>query len=150
MTGGQYSPTTPYGALATTAPYGNIEHAFSIAELAVTAGASMVSRGTTYHASLLDDLIETAIGKQGFSVVEVISHCQTQYGRRNNMGGAVEMLRWQKENSVRIRQSSEKTPEELDGKISIGVLVNRELPVYTQLYGQIREKARAKLTAGER
>ncbi len=150
MTGGQYSPTTPYGALATTAPYGNIEHAFSIAELAVTAGASMVSRGTTYHASLLDDLIEAAILKQGFSVVEVISHCQTQYGRRNNMGGAVEMLRWQKENSVRIRQSSEKTPEELDGKISIGVLVNRDLPVYTQQYGQIREKARERLTAGER
>ena len=42
MTGGQYSPTTPYGAIASTALYGNVEHAFSIAELAVTAGASMV------------------------------------------------------------------------------------------------------------
>ena len=29
MTGGQYSPATPYGAQAATAPYGNIEHALS-------------------------------------------------------------------------------------------------------------------------
>src|SRR5512137_3015274 len=49
MTGGQYSPTTPYGATATTALYGNIEQAFSIAELAAMAGASMVARGTVYH-----------------------------------------------------------------------------------------------------
>ena len=51
MTGGQYSPTTPYGALATTALYGNIEQAFSIAELAVTAVAALVARGTVYHAT---------------------------------------------------------------------------------------------------
>jgi hypothetical protein len=44
MTGGQYSPTTPYGARAATALFGNIEHAFSIAELAVTAGASQGGR----------------------------------------------------------------------------------------------------------
>ncbi len=31
MTGGQYSPTTPYGALSATSLYGHIEHAFSIA-----------------------------------------------------------------------------------------------------------------------
>src|SRR5512147_114700 len=61
MTGGQYSPTTPYGAKATTALYGNIEHSFSIAELAVTAGASFVARGTVYHATQLDKLIERAI-----------------------------------------------------------------------------------------
>ena len=40
MTGGQYSPTTPYGARTTTSLYGHIEHPFSIAELAVTAGAA--------------------------------------------------------------------------------------------------------------
>ncbi len=147
MTGGQYSPTTPYGALATTALYGNIEHSFSIAELAVTAGAGLVARGTVYHASLLDDLFEEAMKKQGFSVVEVISNCHTQYGRRNKLSGAVQMLQWQKENSIRIQQASGKTPEELDGKITIGVLVNRDLPVYTQQYAQIREKARARLAA---
>ena len=58
MTGGQFSPTTPYGAFATTASYGHVEHAFNIAELAVTAGASFVARGTVYHAGQLDRRIQ--------------------------------------------------------------------------------------------
>jgi 2-oxoglutarate/2-oxoacid ferredoxin oxidoreductase subunit beta len=147
MTGGQYSPTTPYGAKATTALYGNIEHSFSIAELAVTAGASMVARGTVYHATLLDELIEKAILKRGFSVVEAITHCHIQYGRRNKLGGPIEMLRWQKESSVRIEKARNMTEEELEGKITIGVLVDRDLPVYTQEYKKIREAASAALKA---
>jgi 2-oxoglutarate ferredoxin oxidoreductase subunit beta len=141
MTGGQYSPTTPYGALATTALYGNIEQAFSIAELAVTAGAALVARGTVYHATLLDELIEKAIMKRGFSVVEVISHCHTQYGRRNRAGDAVEMLRRQKESAVRVEKAARLTEEEMKGHFSIGVLVDRELPIYTQEYRKIREAA---------
>jgi 2-oxoglutarate ferredoxin oxidoreductase subunit beta len=149
MTGGQYSPTTPYGAMATTAMYGNIEHAFSIAELAVTAGASLVARGTVYHAALLDKWIEQAIRKRGFSVVEVISHCHTQYGRRNRLGGAVEMLRWQKESAVRVEKAAAMTAEAMADKFTIGVLVDRDLPIYTQEYRKIREVAKKKLAAGQ-
>ncbi|QCQ23348.1 2-oxoacid:ferredoxin oxidoreductase subunit beta [Desulfoglaeba alkanexedens] len=145
MTGGQYSPTTPYGALATTAIYRNIEHSFSIAELAVTAGASMVARGTVYHANMLDGLIEKAIRKRGFAVVEVVTHCHTQYGRRNNLGGPVEMLRWQKETAVRVEKAQKMTPEELEGKFTIGILVDRDLPIYTQEYQKIRETAKARM-----
>ncbi len=145
MTGGQYSPTTPYGALATTAIYRNIEHSFSIAELAVTAGASMVARGTVYHANMLDGLIEKAIRKRGFAVVEVVTHCHTQYGRRNKLGGAVEMLRWQKETAVRVEKAQEMTPEDLEGKFTIGTLVDRDLPIYTQEYQKIREAAKVRM-----
>jgi 2-oxoglutarate ferredoxin oxidoreductase subunit beta len=148
MTGGQYSPTTPYGALASTSLYGNIEHAFSIAELAVTAGAAFVARGTVYHAGLLDKLIEQAIRKRGFSVVEAISHCHTQYGRRNRMGGAVEMLRWQKEAAISVEKAAKLTEEERAGKVTIGVLVDRDLPIYTQEYKKIRQIAKDKLAAG--
>ena len=147
MTGGQYSPTTPYGAIATTALYGNIEHAFSIAELAIMAGASMVSRGTVYHATMLDDLINKAILKPGFSVVEVVTHCHTQFGRRNRMGDAVEMLQWQKEHAVRVEKAAEMSEEQLKGRFTVGVLADRELPVYTQEYEKVREKARAMLHA---
>ncbi len=147
MTGGQYSPTTPYGAKATTAPYRNIEHAFSIAELAVTAGAVFVGRGTVYHAALLDQLIEKAIVKRGFGVVEVISHCHTQFGRRNEMGSPVAMMQWQKEHAVRIEQTATMSSEELRDKFSIGVLVDRELPIYTDEYDLVRAAAKEKAEA---
>lgn len=142
MTGGQHSPTTPYGMKATTAPYRNIEHAFSISELAITAGAVFVGRGTVYHARMLDKLIEKALVKRGFGVVEVITHCHTQYGRRNKMGDAVTMMKWQKERAVRIEKAAEMSEEELQDKLTIGVLVDRELPIYTEQYDLVREQAR--------
>jgi 2-oxoglutarate ferredoxin oxidoreductase subunit beta len=48
MTGGQYSPTTPRGDKATTAPYGVIDRPFDIAGLAAGAGASLTARGDTF------------------------------------------------------------------------------------------------------
>ena len=148
MTGGQYSPTTPYGARSATSLYGNVEHAFSISEMAVCAGAAMVGRGTVYHATLLDQLMETAIRKRGFAVVEVISHCHTQFGAKNKLGGAVEMMRQQKAMAVRVDKARTMSPEELAGKITIGTLVDRDLPVYTEEYEKIREAARAALGSG--
>ncbi|HFQ89633.1 MAG TPA: 2-oxoacid:ferredoxin oxidoreductase subunit beta [Desulfobulbus sp.] len=143
MTGGQYSPTTPFGARSTTSVYGHIEHDFSIAELAVTAGASFVARATVYHAELMDRLIEQAIRKRGFAVVEVISNCHVQYGRRNNLGGAVEMIRRFKEQAVHVDRAEKMSAEELRGKITIGVLTDRELPISTEEYKKVRERARA-------
>jgi 2-oxoglutarate ferredoxin oxidoreductase subunit beta len=145
MTGGQYSPTTPYGAMSTTSLYGHIEHGFSIAEMAVTAGAAWVGRGTVYHATLLDQLIEQAILKRGFAVVEAISHCHTQFGLKNKLGGPVEMMRRQKEMAVKVEKAKNMTPEELAGKITVGILVDRDLPIYTEEYRRIRQLARAAL-----
>ncbi|MDI6854873.1 MAG: 2-oxoacid:ferredoxin oxidoreductase subunit beta [Deltaproteobacteria bacterium] len=145
MTGGQYSPTTPYGAISATSLYGNLEHAFSIAELAVTAGAAWVGRSTVYHATHLDQLMEQAIVKRGFAVVEVISHCHTLYGRKNKLGGPVEMMEWQKQVAVKIEKARTMTPEELEGKITIGVLTDRDLPIYTQELRRVREAARVAL-----
>jgi 2-oxoglutarate/2-oxoacid ferredoxin oxidoreductase subunit beta len=145
MTSGQYSPTTPYGAMSATSLYGHVEHAFSIAEMAVTAGAAWVGRGTVYHAALLDRLLEQAIMKRGFAVVEAISHCHTQFGLKNKMGGPVEMMRRQKEMAVKVEKAQNLTPEELEGKITIGVLVDRDLPIYTEEYRRIRTAAKAAL-----
>jgi 2-oxoglutarate ferredoxin oxidoreductase subunit beta len=142
MTGGQYSPTTPYGKRSSTTIYSNIEQDFKISELAVTAGAVFVGRGTVYHAKLLDSLIEKAILKEGFSVVEVISHCHTQYGRQNRLGTAVEMMESQRDNAVPVEKAATMKPEELQNKIVIGILVNKELPVYQNEYDKIRERAK--------
>jgi 2-oxoglutarate ferredoxin oxidoreductase subunit beta len=142
MTGGQYSPTTPYGMRSTTTVYSNIEQHFKISELAVTAGAVFVGRGTVYHARLLDDLMEKAFLKPGFSVVEVVSHCHTQFGRQNRLGSAVEMMEWQRDHAVPVEKALKMKPEDLKDKILIGVLVDKELPVYQDEYEKIRERAK--------
>ncbi len=80
--------------------------------------------------------------KPGFSVVEVIAHCHTQYGRQNRLGTAVEMMEWQRDHAVTVEKSATLRPEELQDKILIGVLVDKELPVYQDEYEKIRERAK--------
>lgn len=148
MTGGQYSPTTPYGAKASTAIYGNLEHGFSIAELAVTAGASFVARGSVYHVQELDRLIEKAINKNGFSIVEIMSYCHTQFGRRNKMGDPVTMMKWLRDQAIPVAKAAELNAEQLQDKFTIGVLTDVDKPDYLKEYARIRQEARKALENG--
>jgi 2-oxoglutarate ferredoxin oxidoreductase subunit beta len=134
MTGGQYSPTTPSGKLATTAPYGHVEQPFDLSRLAEVAGASFVARSTVAHPTELPKLIEKGLAKKGFSVIEILSNCQTSYGRINQMGSPVEMLRWFRDNTVSVSAANKGDGE---GKIVRGVLVDRDLPEYTEQYARI-------------
>ncbi len=137
MTGGQVSPTTPVGKMASTAPFGNLEPSFNISGLAEAAGASFVARGTAYQAVQLSRLIEKAMLKNGFSVVEAMSPCPTVYGRRNRMRGAVVMMEELKEQAVPVKKAAKMTEEELEGKIVTGIFTDKEMPEYTDRYQQL-------------
>ncbi len=144
MTGGQVSPTTPFSYKASTAPYGNVENSFNISGLAEAAGASFVARGTVYDAIKLDRMIEKAILKKGFSVVEVMTPCPTAFGRRNRLGNGAKMIEQLKEDSVPVDKASKMTAEELNGKIVTGILVDRELPEYTANYQKLIEQLQSR------
>ena len=139
MTGGQYSPTTPLGARATTAPYGNVEPPFPICDLAIAAGASYVARSTVYHALELDKFLAEAIAKDGFSVVEAVSYCHTTFGRLNKLGTAADMMRSLKDNSITKTALDRLTPEEQAASTRIvrGKFVDTERPQYTQVYSNL-------------
>ncbi|MBQ1577251.1 MAG: 2-oxoacid:ferredoxin oxidoreductase subunit beta [Oscillospiraceae bacterium] len=137
MTGGQYSPTTPNGDRATTAPYGNVDRPFDIANLASGAGASFSARGDVYHARETIDIIKQAILHKGFSLVDVYSICPTYYGRKNKKGDAVEMLKWQKDNLVPTARYYSMSEEERADKKLIGILSFNDYPEYTEEYAKV-------------
>jgi 2-oxoglutarate/2-oxoacid ferredoxin oxidoreductase subunit beta len=139
MTGGQYSPTTPIGGRATTAPYGNIEPPMPICDLAAAAGANYVARSTVYHALELDKFLSEAIAKEGFSVVEAVSYCHTSYGRLNKLGSAADMMRALKDNSLSQSAYERLSPEERaqNTKIVRGNFVNIDRPQYTAAYSNL-------------
>ena len=143
MTGGQVSPTTPFGKRASTAPYGSTENAFNISGLAEAAGASFVARETVYRPQVLDKMIEQAIRKKGFSVVEVFTPCPTTYGRRNKMRSTIEMMNWLKEHSISKARSEKMDPQGLEDKIVTGVLVDVDLPEYTEEYQKLIDRVRS-------
>jgi len=144
MTGGQVSPTTPKEKKASTAPFGSFENTFNISGLAQAAGASFVARATVYNAVQLEKLIERAILKKGFSVVEVMSPCPTAYGRRNRLGAGVDMILAQKEDSIPFAKAEKMSPEELDGKIVTGVMVDIERPECREEYQKLIDRFQAK------
>jgi len=139
MTGGQYSPTTPLGGKATTAPYGNVEPPFPVCELAIAAGATYVARSTVYHALELDKFLAEAIAKDGFSLVEAVSYCHTTFGRLNKLGSAADMMRSLKENSITRNTYEALPPEERahNTKIVRGNFVNIDRPQYTVSYANL-------------
>jgi 2-oxoglutarate ferredoxin oxidoreductase subunit beta len=143
MTGGQYSPTTPQWDRATTAPYGNIEQPFNVTDLATSAGASFVARTAAYHTNELPKLLAQGISRVGFSVIEVISHCHTNYGKLNRRGGAVEMLQWQRDNVIPLARYQKLSSEEQAGKIPRGLLFEKDAPEYVTEYLKIVEQAMA-------
>ena len=137
MTGGQYSPMTPKGYLGTTAPYGNPERTFDLCKLAEAAGATYVARGTAFHAQMLIDLIEQALTHRGFSVVEALTQCPTYFGRKNKVGGAVELLEWIKERTVNAKAAAVMPPEKVAGKLLIGELYKNPQPEFCDEYDKI-------------
>ncbi|MEA2103481.1 MAG: thiamine pyrophosphate-dependent enzyme [Candidatus Cloacimonadota bacterium] len=140
MTGGQASPTTAPGKFATTAPYGAIESNFDICNLAIGAGASFVARTTAFHTTEARKLFEKAFMKKGCSVIDVITQCPVAYGKRNNLSTAVQMLKWQKEQTI-PKAAYDKIPEEKrKGKVIRGILHEDDKNEFTAEYQKLIEK----------
>jgi len=140
MTGGQVSPMTPTGRRASTAPLGSIEPNFDIASLAAAAGASFVARETVAKPFILDKLIERAIRRKGFSLVEAMTPCPTAYGRRNRAGDAVEMVEYLRIHSVAKDKVAALPEEARDEAIATGVFVDVERPEFTAEYAKLAQR----------
>lgn len=84
MTGGQCSSTTPADARVGSGFLNRLEKPIDICQVAVAAGASHVTRVSTYDKDLAKKL-EAAIGFEGFSVVDIWGICPGRYTRRNRL-----------------------------------------------------------------
>lgn len=138
MTGGQLSATTPHGKKTSTSAFGNPERAFDLCQLVSAAGANYVALGTVYHVNQLDQLIQAAILKKGFSFVEAVSPCPTHYGRRNRMGDGVAMMNDLKRRGVSLKQYEALPDAERETHFPIGKLAERNDPDYNAQYEAVR------------
>jgi 2-oxoglutarate ferredoxin oxidoreductase subunit beta len=138
MTGGQTAPTTPRGLKTITSPYGTLEHTFDISRMVVAAGASYVARWTSYHPRQMTRSIKKGIQKKGFALIEAVSQCPVQYGKVSKLGKAVDILRYFKENSIKVNKAKDLSPEELEGKIVIGEFVDTEKAELTEEWERLK------------
>ena len=139
MTGGQVSPTTPFGTVTTTTPYTNAEYPLKIAELVAAAGANYVARWTTYHIRKLIGSMKKALQKKGFSLIEIVSQCPVSYGRRVGLRDGVAFMQYFKENSVGRKKAASMSEAELEGKIVVGKLIERDRIEFSESLRRINE-----------
>ena len=150
MTGGQISPTMDLGDRGSTAPYGSPEPPFDLCRLAEAAGASFVARGTAANIRPLERMIKQGIQHHGFSFIEAVVPCPTEYGKRNPPAGVVAMLDDAKARSVSVSGAAKMSPEELQGKIVTGILHKDDgAPEFGDSYAAIVERAQGAAAAAK-
>ena len=131
MTGGQVAPMTPDGSVTMTTPYGSSEPPFDMCALAVTAGATYVSRTLTSNPAQMTTFIKAALDHKGFSVVEILSQCPTHFGRYAlGSGSPKNLVEWIKNRTIPLSAADKLPPEETAGKYRLGEFVNIERPVF--------------------
>jgi len=131
MTGGQGSPTTPPGALSTTTPYGSEEPAFDLCELAAAAGANYAARWTSYHVKELTHAVLAGLRTPGFSFIEALVQCPTNYGRRNKFRQPLDQVEYFKTHGMlveKVRRLHEEGREIPPDTIVLGELARRNRP----------------------
>jgi len=75
LTKGQFSPTTPMGAVTRTSPYGTLEAPFKPAELVIGSQGTFFARVADNNPKMMVEIFETAALHKGTAVVEILLNC---------------------------------------------------------------------------
>jgi len=87
-------------------------------------------------------MVLKAFRKKGFSIVEALAPCPTNFGRANRLGGPVEMMQLLKDNAINLSQLKAMKPEQAEGKIVRGIFVDRDSISYGDRYAKLCENAK--------
>jgi 2-oxoglutarate ferredoxin oxidoreductase subunit beta len=101
-----------------------------------------VARWTVYQTLKITKTIRKALSRKGFSLIEIMSQCPVQFGKKTGRGSAVKMLDYFREQSVPKAKAETMSPEELEGKIVVGELLDIEKPVLDVELARLRERLR--------
>ena len=149
MTGGQSSPATPAGSTTMTNPFGQLDSDFDTVELAKGAGANYVARGTVFHVKRLEKIMTEAIERPGFSLVEAITPCHTQYGRKNRFKTPVDMYKWMKKAAIPVEKYEDLDDAKKADRLPIGVFARQDRPGYEESYRVMQQDLMRQGQGGE-
>jgi 2-oxoglutarate/2-oxoacid ferredoxin oxidoreductase subunit beta len=131
LTGGQVSPQSPLGSYTPTTPYDSIEPILDTAKIAIAAGATFFGRGVVSAPVQMDKVIKAALEHKGFSVVEALSNCHVNWGRKNSHPDPHELVQWMKNDLCTF--SKDEADE--SGKLLLGILHQvTDRPEYSESY----------------
>lgn len=140
LTNSQTSPTTPKGMWTVSQKAGNIDPTFDTCDLAIAAGASFVARESMLDPKKLEKAMIKAMEHKGFSMMEVLSNCHINLGRKNKMVSAMENLEWIDSITTPKKKYDAMTPEEQLNILPTGILKqDLEADEYCDMYAEIQK-----------
>jgi len=127
--GGQFTPSTS----TTFSLYSTFEEPFNVPHLANSCGAEYTARWTALHADELTNSIAEALGKQGFSVIEILSPGPNYYTGIKEIESDV--INFYYENSV-IKNGEDPRNVGInpEGKIIVGTFTDKKRPTFIDSY----------------
>ena len=140
LTNSQTSPTTPKGMWTVSQKAGNIDPTFDTCDLAIASGASFVARETMLEPKKLEKILIKSMEHRGFSMMEVLSNCHINLGRKNKMVSAMENLEWIDSITTSKKKYDEMTEEEQLNLLPLGILKqDLEADEYCDMYAEIQK-----------
>jgi len=140
LTNSQTSPTTPKGMWTVSQKAGNIDPTFDTCDLAIASGASFVARESMLDPKKLEKALIKAMEHKGFSMMEVLSNCHINLGRKNKMVSAMENLEWIDSITVPKKKYDAMTPEEQLNLLPTGIIKqDTEADEYCDMYAEIQK-----------
>jgi len=153
LTNSQTSPTTPQGMWTVTQKSGNIDPTFDTCDLAIASGASFVARETMLEPKKLEKILIKSMQHRGFSMMEVLSNCHINLGRKNKMVSAMDNLQWIDDITTSKKKYDLLTEDEQLNLFPLGILKqDLEVREYCDMYQDIidfHQGKRGKITQDE-
>jgi 2-oxoglutarate ferredoxin oxidoreductase subunit beta len=131
LTKGQASPTSDFGFITKTTPYGAASPLNPMA-LAIICGASFVARSFAGDIDHLSHVIKEGITHKGFALIDILQPCPS-FNHKNT-------FQWYRERVYKLEDENGYNPDDRKAAleraqewgegIPIGIIYRKELPVY--------------------
>ncbi len=125
LTKGQSSPTTPWGCITKTSPYGSPEDSLEVLPILLAYDVSFVARTSSAQIGEMSRIITEAMQHPGFAVVHILSPCLTY-----------PVLEWK---VLRERLAPLPDNHPLADKVAALQLAYSSDPIYTGIFYSIRK-----------
>ena len=76
-------------------------------------------------------------------MIEVLSNCHTQFGRRNRLSDPIELINHVAAKTINVKEAAKLSQDELREKIVVGLLHEEEREEYCDAYDKLMQRAQA-------
>ena len=130
LTKGQTSPTSDFGFVTKTTPYG-ADPPFNPIAMAIAGGAGFVARGFAGDTDHLSQLIREGIEYQGFALIDILQQC-VSFNHVNTLGWYKQRVYKLEANGYDVtnKVAAFEKAQEWGDRIPIGVFYREEKPTF--------------------